>query len=316
MQSNNFLQPNIYYQVQQSKPPAKPRRRPIVPIVIIIVLMLGLISLGGYILVDKFFSTDTPEEIVNDLSATPANLALSAVQIPANASDDILKNVLAGRSFWADELGDQYLTFTSTAEYTLSYYRNPNDAADYAQNLPSEHNGTYTVKDHTISLSGGETFTITGDYLIKDTGTLSANQGAVYFDANQLPLFKKNLVNALSRHLKQLQADNSSPLQVQKVSLSTHSCTNNPERQSKADNFTCHATYTINFNAADIEQLAQTGTSFTQLCPQLAASFNAADRLLSCASSDSQQAHLQSWSNFIIRIKSPTDYEITGSFRE
>ena len=312
MQPNNYLQPNTYYQVQQPPKPEKAKKS-VGAIILAVLFALIAIGLGVYILLDKFVLSKTVEEVVIDLSDTPANVALSQVEIPENSDKDILKNVLAGRTFIVNEIYDQYLTFKSNSEYTYSYYRNPADHTDHYQNVPSEHNGTFTVNDKVITLSGGDTFTITGDYLVKTSDKLSSNKNTVYFDANQLPIFKKSLTGALSSYMNGLQkkaADGT--LAVQKSEITDYTCSYDSKHMTNADHFICESRYALYFSAKDIEK---TGKPFVQLCSALAEGYNATDNVSSCTAVEGNIGLLQTWSNLIVRIKTATNYELTGSFR-
>ena len=192
MQPNNYLQPNTYYQVQAPQKPAKTKSTGGL-IAIIILLVVLLLGLGIFVLVDKLVLSKKTVVEANDLSGTSQSISLSNVEIPEGSEADILKNVLAGRTFLVNEIYDQYITFKNNSEYTYSYYRTPDQILDHFQNVPSEHNGTFTVNDKVITLSGGDTFTITGDYLVKTSDKLSSNKNTIYFDANQLTIFKKSL---------------------------------------------------------------------------------------------------------------------------
>ena len=312
MQPNTYLQPNTYYQVQQ---PPKPEKKHSSAGAIVLAVLFALIAvgLGVYILVDKLILSKTTEEIVIDLSDTPANVALSEVEIPEDADKDILKDVLAGRTFIVNEIYDQYITFKSDTDYTYSYYRTPDTMLDHYQNVPSEHNGTYTVNDKVITLSGGDTFTITGDYLVKTSDKLSTNKNTIYFDAGQLPTFKKSITNALTSYMNNLQKKAADEVfAVQKSEIEDYLCTYDRPHMTNADHFICKANYSLYFNTKDIEKSTKT---LAALCPVLAEAYSATGFVKACTSPEKNMGYLSTWSNLIARVKSNSNYEITGSFR-
>ena len=312
MQPNNYLQPNTYYQVQQ---PPKPEKKHSSAGAVVLAVLFALIAvgLGVYILVDKLILSKTTEEVVIDLSDTPANVALSAVEIPEGADSDVLKDVLAGRTFIVDEIYDQYIAFKSNSEYTYSYYRTPDTMLDHYQNVPSEHNGTFTVNDKVITLSGGDTFTITGDYLVKTSDKLSTNKNTIYFDAGQLTTFKKSLTNALTSYMNGLQKKAAEDvLSVQKSEIKDYTCTYDRPHMTNADHFICQANYSLYFNTKDIEKSTK---PFAELCSTLAEAYNAKDFVAECTSPEKNMGYLSTWSNLIVRIKASDNYELTGSFR-
>ena len=312
MQPNTYLQPNTYYQVQQ---PPKPEKKHSSAGAIVMAVLFALIAvgLGVYILVDKLILSKTEEEVVISLRDTPANVALSEVEIPEDADKDILKDVLAGRTFIVNEIYDQFITFRSDTDYTYSYYRTPDTMLDHYQNVASEHKGTYTVNDKVITLSGGDTFTITGDYLVKTSDKLSTNKNTIYFDAGQLTTFKKSLTTALTTYMNGLQkkADNEA-FAVQKSEIEDYTCTYDRPHMTNADHYICKTNYSLYFNTKDIEKSTK---AFATLCPVLAEAYSATGYITTCTSPEKNMGYLSTWSNLIVRVKSADNYELTGSYR-
>ena len=314
MQPNKYLQPNTYYQVQAPQKPAKTKSTGGL-IAIIILLVVLLLGLGIFVLVDKLILSKKTVVETNDLNGTSQSISLSNVEIPEGSDADILKNVLAGRTFLVNEIYDQYITFKNNSEYTYSYYRTPDQVLDHFQNVPSEHNGTFTVNDKVITLSGGDTFTITGDYLVKTSDKLSSNKNTIYFDANQLTIFKKSLTNAVSSYMNGLQKKATDALATQKSVVNSYTCTYDRPHMTNADSFVCSSTYTLYFSAKDVEKAAEEGKAFTSLCPTLAEAYGATNYVDACVVNSENVGALQTWSNLIVRIKSATNYELTGSYR-
>ena len=276
------MQPNVYYQVTQVAPAptssGKQTKSTAFYILIIAVLGLIVLGLGISIIVDKYFTQKTPEEIGNDLGATNLSVPLSDVEIPAGSDPDIFKNVLSGRIFTVNGSYDEYIKFKDTSNYTYSYYRIPDKDADQVE--PSIDNGTYSVSGDTITLSSGDSFKITHDYLLKESDTLSSNKQTVYFDSGQIYDMITNTSAALSETVN-------------------------------TDNYVCEIHYSIFINEAELQKDVSTagGQPFESFCYTSVRYQYFTQDYGYC-----ERNVIHNHANFIIRIDKGK-YKITGTYR-
>ena len=177
------MQPNTYYEVTQIKPPKPPKKPSRLPLVLAIIFAITTIGLIVVLVLEKLAPKQPaigPDETETHVLSAPLFTRLSEIDIPDDSPEDIIKNALAGRTFLFENNYDQYLRFITDSKFEFAYYANPD--TDFRKLQASDDNGTYKITNNkTITLSNGESFTITGDYLVKTTDTLSHNQNYVYF---------------------------------------------------------------------------------------------------------------------------------------
>ena len=306
------MQPNVYYQVTQVAPAPTSSGKQATPtsfyILIIAVLWLIILGLVISIIVDKYFTQKTPEEIGNDLGATNLSVSLSNVEIPAGSDPDIFKNVLSGRIFTVNGSFDEYIKFKDTNNYTYSYYRIPDKDADQVE--PSIDNGTYTVSGDTITLSSGDSFKISHDYLLKESDSLSSNKQTVYFDSGQLSVMLSQTSSALSDTVNMWRTRNDLAL-VDKTHIDNYSCRVDKNHATNADNYVCEIHYSIFINEVDLQKDISTagGQPFESFCytsvryQYFTQDFGYCERNV-----------IHNQANFIIRIDKGA-YKITGTYR-
>ena len=322
MQPNNIqTQPTIPIpQTPQQPIPTSsqvaPAPSPIVkkanPLGIILAIIFGLTTLGLiiYTIIDK---TKQPQDEPVDTSATsaPLSVRLSEVTIPDGSEADVLKNTLAGRTFTVNSNFDEYITFTSESKYEFSYYRNP--VEDRLKLQASTDPGTYTVSDKTITLSNGETFQITGDYLVKTNDKISNNKTAVYFDALQLDTIIPNLSIALNTYLN----TNKSPdvPEFEKTRIDRFYChaDYSIKKMTNADSYLCDTNYSYIFDQAKLTAQIKKAKAndFPALCT---AKKNPYLSYITDGGVCTKDYTISTWSYIIIRTDN-ISYRVTGSFR-
>ncbi len=319
MQPNNMQpQPAMAPQQMPQQGPMNYQTTPIPPVAkkasplgMILAIVFGLIALGLiiFIVIDKMKPQDEPV----DTSATnaPLSVRLSEVTIPDSSEADVLKNTLAGRTFTVNSAFDEYITFTSESKYEFSYYRNPTE--DRLKLQASTDPGTYTVNDKAITLSNGETFQITGDYLVKTSDKISNNKTAVYFDALQLDSAIPNISVALSTYLntnKKAEAPN-----FEKTRIDRFYChaDYSIKKMTNADSYLCDMSYSYLFDQAKLETQIKTAKakSFPAYC---AVKKNPYLSYVTDGGVCTQDYTVSTWSYVIIRTDN-ISYRVTGAFR-
>lgn len=228
----------------QQNPQQENKKHPLRSILIALIILASL-GLNVFFQINKLKAPETVDETA---VIPPISTPLSKI------NQDMLADALAGRSFTVDKLFDQSLTFTDSTHYTFSYYRQESDQ----KTLPaSTESGTFTISENTITLSGGDSFTVSGDYLIKASDQLSANKNAIYFDSLQLASFSRSFASALTAHINKqlLSGEDENPATAKnfkKAQLDHFSCAFDQSRMTNADNFVCATSYTRLF-ANDIK---------------------------------------------------------------
>ena len=249
------MQPNTYYQVSTVQPGPAPGATPKkshAAVVFAILFALIAVGLGVFIILDKFVLNKKTGEVDTRVETAPMSVRLSEIQIPQGSADDIIKNTLSGRTFVYGERYDQYLHFTNTEKYEFSYYRAP--LADYRKLQVSNDNGTYKVTGNNyISLSNGEAFTITGDYLVKNTDKLSNNKNQIYFDNEQYANVIANITAAYTSYISSsLESDAN---KASKIIIDNMSCYVGDKNLTAADTYACKLKTTAYFDSKYIDPL-------------------------------------------------------------
>ncbi len=251
MQPNNMQaqtvapvqQSPVNYQVTPTPPPAIKKAKPFGMIFAIIFCLISL-GLVIYIVIDKTKPQDKP--IDTSAISAPLSVRLSEITIPDDAEADVLKNTLAGRTFTVNSTFDEYITFTNESKYELSYYRNPTE--DRLKLQASTDPGTYTVSDKTIALSNGETFQITGDYLVKTNNKISNNKTTVYFDALQLDSIIPNISIALNTYLNTNKSTDAPDFEKIRIDRFYCRADYSVKKMTNADSYLCDTSYSYIFD--------------------------------------------------------------------
>ena len=319
MQPNNMqAQPAMApMQAPQQSPmnyqqtPVPPIAKKASPLGMILAIVFGVIALGLiiFIVIDKMKPQDKPVDTY--VMTAPLSTRLSEIDIPDGSEADILKNALAGRTFTVNSSFDEYITFTSESKYEFSYYRKPTE--DRLKLQASTDPGTYTVNDKAITLSNGETFQITGDYLVKTSEKLSSNKTAVYFDALQLDTIMPNISVALNTYLntnKKADAPN-----FEKVRIDRYSChaDYSIKKMTNADSYLCDTTYSYLFDQAKLSTQVSAAKlkSFPAYC---AAKKSPYLTYVTDGGTCNEDYTVSTWSYVIVRTDN-ISYRVTGSFR-
>ena len=252
------MQPNTYYQVSTVQPSPAPGATPKkshAAVVFAIIFALVAVGLGVFIILDKLVLNKKTGVVDTHVETAPMSVRLSEIQIPQGSSDDIIKNTLAGRTFIYGERYDEYIRFTDTEKYEFSYYHAP--LADYRKLQVSNDNGTYTVSGNNyISLSNGEAFTITGDYLVKNTDKFSNNKNQIYFDINQYANVVANITAAYTTYVNSsLESDAN---KASKIIIDSMSCYVGDKNLTAADTYACKIKTTAYFDSKYIDPLLPT----------------------------------------------------------
>lgn len=312
-----ILQPNAPTQPQQPMPtnyqqtpiPSAPKKKANIGFILAIVFALLSLVLGILLILN--LNKKSPEVATVGDVAIPLSTPLSKVQIPEGSPDDILKDVLAGRTFTVNSSYDEYITFTSNSKYEYSYYREP--FADRQKLQPSTEPGTYTVKGDIITLSNEETFKIKGDYLIKDSEKISKNSNAVYFDSLQLHNTIQNISVAFSNYLNT--AKKAEMPNYEKVRIDRFYCHADfsVKKMTNADSYLCDTTYSYLFDQAKLEtqMKAAKTTSFTTYCTLKNSPYRI---FLTEGGNCNNDETVSTWSYVIVRTDN-ISYQITGTFR-
>ncbi len=300
-------QPSMNYQTTPIPPVAKKSS----PLGMILAIVFGLIAIGLiiFIVVDKMKPQN--QTVDTHVMTAPLSTRLSEITIPDGSEADILKNALAGRTFTVNSAFDEYITFTSDSKYEFSYYRNP--VEDRLKLQASTDPGTYTVNDKAITLSNGETFQITGDYLVKTNNKLSNNKTAVYFDALQLDYVLPNISVALNTHLtttKKSEAPNFEKIRIDRFFCHADYSIN---KMTNADSYLCDTTYSYLFEQAKLQQ--QITKAKVKSFPAYCATKNSPYAVYVADGGICEEDYtVSTWSFAIIRTDG-VGYSVIGSFR-
>ncbi len=252
------MQPNTYYQVSTVTPGqasgATPKKSHMA-LVLAIIFALIAVGLGVFIILDKFVLNKKTGTVDTRVETAPMSVRLSEIQIPQGAADDIIKNTLAGRTFIYGERHDEYIRFSDTEKYEFSYYHAP--LTDYRKLQVSNDNGTYKVTGNNyITLSNGEAFTITGDYLVKNTDKLSNNKNQIYFDNDQYASVIANITAAYASYIdSSLEQDAN---KASKIIIDNMSCYVGDKNLTAADTYACKLKTTAYFDSKYIDPLLPT----------------------------------------------------------
>ena len=249
------MQPNTYYQVSTVQPAPAPGATPKkshLALVLAIIFAIIAVGLGVFIILDKVVFNKKTGTVDTRVETAPMSVRLSEIQIPQGSADDIIKNTLAGRTFVYGERYDEYLRFSDTEKYEFSYYHAP--LADYRKLQVSNDNGTYKVTGNNyISLSNGEAFTITGDYLVKNTDKLSNNKNQIYFDNDQYANVIANITAAYTSYVNgSLESDAN---KASKIIINSMRCYVGDKNLTAADTYACELKTTAYFDAKYIDPL-------------------------------------------------------------
>lgn len=304
----------------QNTPPANYQTTPIPQakkekghLSLLLAVIFGLATLGlvAYIVVDKVVNKKpTGENETHALNAQPST-PLSQIKIPDGSPEDILKNVLAGRTFAINPSHDEFITFTTDSKYEFSYYREPN--ADRKKLQPSTEAGDYTVKGSTITLSNDESFQITGDYLVKSTDRVSKNKTAVYFDSLQFSKAMPNITIALSNYLntvKKPEVPNFEKIRIDHLYCHADYSNNN---MTNADSYICDTSYSLLFDEAKLATQMQAAkiANFPSYCALKNSPYNL---FLLDNGFCNMDNTVSSWAFVIVRTDN-ISYRVTGTFR-
>ena len=249
------MQPNTYYQVSTVQPAPAPGATPKkshLALVLAIIFAIIAVGLGVFIILDKVVFNKKTGTVDTRVETAPMSVRLSEIQIPQGSPDDIIKSTLAGRTFVYGERYDEYLRFSDTEKYEFSYYHAP--LADYRKLQVSNDNGTYKVTGNNyISLSNGEAFTITGDYLVKNTDKLSNNKNQIYFDNDQYANVIANITAAYTSYVNgSLESDAN---KASKIIIDSMRCYVGDKNLTAADTYACELKTTAYFDSKYIDPL-------------------------------------------------------------
>ena len=181
------------------------------------------------------------------------------------------KDALAGRIFTVDSTYHQYIKFISNEKYEFHYWRNPD--TDHYYLIPSIDNGTFTVEGKEIKLSGGDSFKIVHNYLVKSTNSHSSNTGAIYFDNYSLAQTSQYFDDALTSYIEKIRKADPTLAKVElaRVSLDYLSCKADKVEIEDPDNeFACTGTYVYYFNDEAAEKIIQSKSSMSPAMVQIA----------------------------------------------
>ncbi|MBO4855257.1 hypothetical protein J6X15_04255 [Candidatus Saccharibacteria bacterium] len=314
MQAQPAMAPN---QMPQQSPmnyqttPVPPTAKKASPLGMILAIVFGVIALGLiiFIVIDKMKPQDKPVD--THVMTAPLSTRLSEIDIPKGSEADILKNTLAGRTFTVNSAFDEYITFTSESKYEFSYYRSP--VEDRLKLQASTDPGTYTVNDKAITLSNGESFQITGDYLVKTSDKMSNNKTTVYFDALQLDSIMPNISVALSTYLntnKKADAPN-----FEKVRIERFYChaDYSIKKMTNADSYLCDTTYSYLFDQSKLatQIKAAKAANFPAYCALKKSPYST---YVADGGTCNPDYTVSTWSYVIVRTDN-ISYRVTGSFR-
>lgn len=267
------MQPNTYYQVtpvQASAPATPATKKSHSALIFAILFALIAAGLGAFIILDKFVFNKKSTATDTRVETAPMSVRLSEIQIPSGSAGDIIKNALAGRTFIYGERYDQFLHFIDESKYEFSYYHAPDE--DYRKLQVSVDTGTYNVADNrVINLSNGEMFTITGDYLIKNSSKLSNNKNQIYFDLNQYTNVITNISAAYTSYTNA--ALGTDGIKASKVIVDKLRCYVGDKNITAADAYACEVHTTAYFDAKNITPLlpvdkkGKLKQTFAKYCP-------------------------------------------------
>ena len=297
----------IGYQ-QAPTPPTPKKKSNISPVLAIFFALLSLIL--GILLIFNLTKKTPENATVGDITI-PISTPLSKVKIPEGSPKDILKDVLAGRTFAINSSYDEYITFVNDSKYEYSYYREP--FADRQKLQPSTEPGTYKVDGDTITLSNEETFQIKGDYLIKTSQKISNNNTAVYFDSLQLHTIIQNISVAFSNYLnttKKVEMPN-----YEKIRIDRYYCHADfsVKKMTNADSYLCDTSYSYLLDQTKIEaqMKAEKATSFANYCTLANSPYRI---FLTEGGNCNNDETVSTWTYMIVRTDN-ISYQITGTFR-
>ena len=264
------MQPNTYYEITEIKPP-KPAKKPSkLPLILAIIFATTTVGLTVILILGKFAPKQTAPtgDTETHVLSAPLSTRLSEINIPDGSAGDIIKNALAGRTFVLGSRYDQFLRFTNDSKYEFAYYIDPQ--TDFRKLQASDDNGEYKITDNkTITLSGGESFDVVGDYLVKTTDALSHNKKYIYFDNVQYPNIIQNLTVAYASHINSSLATDD--LRANKIFIDDLTCFIDNPNMTAADTYSCNITTTAHFDPKNIDPLLEINEenikeSFADLC--------------------------------------------------
>ena len=256
MQPNNYFygatqqqaQPSYQYQQTPNIPTPKKRNVSTIICIILSVIIAGLVI---FILIDKLIFKKS--EIVTLEESARVDLSpLSQI----NPDEVAYKDALAGRIFTVDSTYHQYIKFISNEKYEYHYWRNPD--TDHYYLIPSIDNGTFTVEGKEIKLSGGDSFKIVHNYLVKSANGHSSNTGTIYFDNYSLSQTSQRFDDALTSYIEKIRKADPTLAKVElaRVSLDYLTCKADKEEIQDPDNeFSCTGTYVYYFNEDAAEKI-------------------------------------------------------------
>lgn len=320
MQPNNNggnpvpAQPQAYPQYQPAPAAPQPHKHnKLLPLTIIFIL--ATIGLASYIIIDKFIMTKEEDRSVETIT-TEIFDSLSSLNIANDVDHNAhMAQALAGRLFTVNASSDQTIKFTSSEEYTYSYYRDP--TADYRKILFSTHHGKFTVEGDIVRLESGDEFRIVGDYLVKTKDELSKNLYYVYFDNYQMYNIANGLNNSLNDYFGKMKKFNKYLPTTEKSHIDIDSVvckadyTN--QNMTNADSYICGTYYTQYFNEKNVTEIIS--------------EYKYSDFQNYCWSETNIQTYakggacftnsaIQNYANIIVRLTDPTTYRVTGVYRE
>ena len=276
----------------------------------ILAIIFGIIAFGAiaFIIFDKLKPQEEP--VNTDVSTAPLSTRLSEISIPEGSDADIFKKTLAGRTFTVNTAFDEYITFTNESKYVFSYYDKPSEGRTILQ--ASSKPGTYTVKDKTITLDNGESFEIVGDYLVKNTETISKNRTAVYFDALQLDSVIPNISLTLNTYLKNNKKTELGDFEKARIDRFTCHADRSFKKMTNADSYLCDTTYSFLFNQSKIKAKMEAAKQldFITFCRMKGTPFLG---FLNNGGTCNPDYTVSSWSYVIVRTDN-VSYRVTGTF--
>lgn len=289
--------------------PAKPQKASRLSLILAIVFGLIALGLAVYVVFDKL---KPQEKCVNtDASTAPLSTRLSEISVPEGSEPDILKNTLAGRTFAVNPAFDEYVTFTDTSKYIFSYYSKP--AEDRIAVQASSKPGNYTVNGKTINLDNGESFEITGDYLVKTTDKISKNKTAVYFDAAQLNSVIPSISLALNSYLNNNKTSESASFDKARIDRFYCRADYSIKKMTNADSYLCDTNFTYIFNQSKYKTQMETAgkQDFVTFCNMKGTPFL---KYIMDGGSCNSDFTISDWSYVIVRTDN-LSYRVTGVFR-
>ena len=316
MQPNNYggnPAPAQQAYPQQYQPTPAHKGNKLLPLTILFVL--ATIGLVVYFIIDKVILAKEDERPADTIT-TEIFDSLSGLNIPEDANYNThMAQALAGRLFTVNASSDQTIKFTTSEDYTYSYYRDP--TADYRKILFSTHHGKFKVDGDIVRLESGDEFRIVGDYLVKTKDELSQNLYYVYFDNYQMYNLANGLNNSLNEYFSKMKKFNKYLPTTEKshIDIDSVTCkadTTNPN-MTNADAYICSTYYTQYFNEKNIEEIIKeySYSDFQNYCWS-EANVQTYAKGGACFANSS----IQNFASIIVRLTNNTDYRIMGIYRE